>query len=186
MWKRWPKPGGTSFAFDAVVDDRVRGLLHRLAAAHERQPAVEEPHARLDVAAVVRPEGQDAGGDAVLERRARRRDVARRQRRRRRHAVIDRRHQHGVQHPADRRRRQLAHQQQIDRFGERQPAHHLVERVAADEDLVRRDRRQRRSASGRRVVRGLRAALDRSVSAVGSAMAQPRVRRGPSRSDSCP
>ena len=85
-----------------------------LADAHHRQPAIEKPHARFDVAAMMRTEGEDAGRDAVLERRASRRDVARRHRRRRRHPVVDGRHQHRVQHPADRRRRQLAHQQQID------------------------------------------------------------------------
>ena len=123
------------------------------------RPLIEKAHARLDVAAVMRAEREDAGGHAVLERRARGRDVARRQRRRRRDAVIERRDQDGVQHPADRRRRQLAHQQQIDGVGERQPSHHLVEGVAADQDRVRRDRRQRRSASGRPAFAGLRAAL---------------------------
>ena len=63
-------------------------------AAHQRQPAIEEPHARLDVAAVMRTEREDAGGHAVLERRAGGRDVPRGQRRRRRDAVVERRHQH--------------------------------------------------------------------------------------------
>ena len=69
------------------------GLLQRLSAAHEREPAVEEPHARFDVAAVMRTERQHARRDAVLERRPGRGDVARGERRRRRDAVIERRHQ---------------------------------------------------------------------------------------------
>ena len=39
-------------------------LLHRRAAARQRQPLVEKAHARFDVAAVIRTEGQDAGRHA--------------------------------------------------------------------------------------------------------------------------
>ena len=125
-----------------------------VAAADQRQARSRNRMHDLDVAAVMRTEREDAGRDAVLERRARRRDVARGQRRRRRDAVVERRHEDRVQHPADRRRRQLAHQQQIDGVGERQPAHHLVERVAADQDRVRRDRGQRRLPAVARRSRG--------------------------------
>ena len=147
---------------DALVDDRIGRLAAAIAAgAHVRQAAVEKPHARFDVAAVMRTERENARGDAVLERRARGGDVARGERRRRRHAVIERRDEHRVQHPPDRRRRQFAHQQQIDGVGERQPAHHLVDGVAADQDLVRTDRCQRGlpSAAWRRRRPRLRASI---------------------------
>src|SRR5947207_9949664 len=39
----------------------------------------------------------------------------------------------------------FAHQKQINRFGKREAAHHLVDGVAADENLVRGDRRERRA-----------------------------------------
>ena len=129
---------------DALLHDRLGRFLQRLAAADQAEPFVEEPHTRLDVAAVVRAERQDAGRHAVLERRAGGRDVARRERRRRHDAVVERRHEHRVQHAADRRRRQLAHEQEIDRFGEAEPPHHLVHGIPADEDLVRRDLGERR------------------------------------------
>ena len=145
---------------DAFADNRVSRLVQRPAAAHQRQTAVEEAHARLDVAAMMRAERQDACRHAVLERRAGRGDVARGERRGRRHAVIDRRDQHGVQHPADRRRRQLAHQQQIDRLGEAEAAHHLVEGIAAHENLVRLDVGERRPPAIALNAR-LRAPIDR-------------------------
>jgi hypothetical protein len=64
VWNRWPKPGGVDLRADAVVHHRLGRFLHRLAAADHRQPAVEEAHARLDVAAVVRAERQNARRDA--------------------------------------------------------------------------------------------------------------------------
>ena len=138
-----PEPGRHLVIAQTVVDERVGRLLQRASGADERQTGVQKPHARLDVATMMRPERQNAGRDTVFERGAGGRDVARRQRRGRRDAVIDRRHEHGVEHAADRRRRQLAHEQQIHRVGEREASHHLVERVPTDEDLVRRDRRER-------------------------------------------
>ena len=57
--------------------------------------------------------------------------------------MIDERYQHRLHHSADTGRRALAYQQEIDRLSERQPAHDLVERVAAQEDFVRLDARQR-------------------------------------------
>ena len=115
------------------------------ALAHERQPAVEKLHAALDVAAVIPAESQHARGHARAQRRAGGGGVARGQRRRRRGAVIDERDEQRFHQPAHARRRDLADEQQVDRFAERQPAHDLVERVAADEDLVRLDARQRRA-----------------------------------------
>jgi hypothetical protein len=61
--------------------------------------------------------------------------------------VVDERHQHGFHHAADGGRGQLTDEQQIDRFAERQAAHHLVERVSAYQNLVRLDGRQRRAPS---------------------------------------
>ena len=49
-----------------------------------------------------------------------------------------------------RRRRHLAHEQQVDRLAERQAAHHLVERIAAHQDLVRLDAGQRGAPFRRR------------------------------------
>src|SRR5262249_24062588 len=46
--------------------DRFRRLLQRPARADVREPAVEEAHARFDGAAVMWPEAEDAGRDAVL------------------------------------------------------------------------------------------------------------------------
>ena len=43
--------------------------LYDFAGAHQLEAGVEKPHARLDVAAVMRTEPQDARGHAVLERR---------------------------------------------------------------------------------------------------------------------
>ena len=128
---------------DAFLDESLGRLLQRPSGPHLGQARVQKPHARLDVAAVVRAEREDAGRHAVLERGPGRGDGARGEGRGRRHAVIDRRHQNRREHASDRRRRQLAHQQQVGGFGERQPAHHLVERVAPHEDLVGLDRRQR-------------------------------------------
>ena len=175
VWNRWPNPGGVWPSLQALVHESSRPPAASCCPPRTSvRPLIEKPHARLDVAAVMRAERENAGRHAVLERRAGRRDVARRQRRRRRDAVIERRHQHGVQHPADRRRRQLAHQQQIDRVGERQPAHHLVERVAADQDRVRRDRRSapicQRSSAARGCAR-------RSSSTVAVRATRGRLRR---------
>src|SRR6266545_2144345 len=86
---------------DAFGDDLVGGLLDRHAAAHVRQAAVEESHARLDVASMMRTEGEDARRYAILERRARRCDVARGECGRRRHTVIYGRHEHSIQHAPD-------------------------------------------------------------------------------------
>src|SRR5256885_3172865 len=58
---------------DLLLHDRLGRFLQRLAAADQAEPFVEEPHTRLDVAAVVRAERQDAGRHAVLERSEERR-----------------------------------------------------------------------------------------------------------------
>src|SRR3954447_3055793 len=50
----------------AVVDELFCRIVARIAAADHREAAIEIPHARLDVAAVVRTERQDARRDAVL------------------------------------------------------------------------------------------------------------------------
>ena len=97
-------------------------------------PASRNCHAALDVAAVIAAEPEHARGHARAQRRAGRRRIARGQRRRRRGAVIDERHQHRLHQAADARRRTLAHQQQVDRLAERQPAHDLVERIAAQRE----------------------------------------------------
>ena len=139
---------------------RVAASCRELTSAHERQSGIQKPHARLDVATVVRPEGENASRHAVLERRAGRRDVPGGQRRRRGHAVIDGRDRaRRSSNPPNGRRRQLTHEQQIHGFGKRQPAHHLVDRVAADVNRVGGDRRQRRlpAIAGRA---RLRTALD--------------------------
>jgi hypothetical protein len=59
--------------------------------------------------------------------------------------MVDEGNQDRLHQPADRRRRTLAEQQQVDRLAKRQAAHDLVERIPANEDLVRRDARQRGS-----------------------------------------
>ena len=120
--------------------------------AHQLEPGVEKLHAALDVAAVVPAEAEHAGRHARAQRRAGRGGVARRERRRRRRPVIDERHEDRFHQAADRRRRQFAHQQQVDRLAEGEPPHDLVERVAAHEDLVRLDAGQRRLPLIRAVV----------------------------------
>ena len=56
---------------DAVADETAGRVLKRAAcaASNHREPRIQEPHARLDVAAMVRAEGEHAGGDAVLHGR---------------------------------------------------------------------------------------------------------------------
>ena len=88
-----------------------------------------------------------------------RRGVARGQRRRRRRAVVDERDEHRVHQPADRRRRQLAGEQQIDRLAEVDAAHQLVEPVAAHENAVRLDVRE----AGRPRARGAGLAARRGL-----------------------
>ena len=85
-----PEAGRDLVLARALIDDLLSRLLHRPAVPHQGEPAVEEAHARFDVAAVVRPEREDARRDAILQRRARDGHVARGERGRRRHAVIDR------------------------------------------------------------------------------------------------
>ena len=133
----------------------VGGVAIGRALRTSSRPCVEELHAALDVAAVVAAEAEHAGRDARAQRRAGRRRVARRERRRRRGAVIDERHEDRLHQAADRRRRHLAHEQQVDRLAEGEAPHDLVERVAAHQDLVRLDAGERRpplrrAASGRR------------------------------------
>src|SRR5207249_12105572 len=41
---------------DTAVDERLGRVVQRLSTADEGETGVEEPHARLDVAAMVRPE----------------------------------------------------------------------------------------------------------------------------------
>ncbi len=64
----------------ATIHQGLCGLLERAARAHEDQARVEKSHARLDVAAVMRPKGQDPRRDAVLQWRPGGRHVSRRER----------------------------------------------------------------------------------------------------------
>ena len=141
---RWPKPGGRCPAFERSRSmSALRGLLQRAAApsrrGRRRASACTLRRRRRDTA----PNASTPAATAARSGAPVRRDVARHQRGRRRRAVVDRRDENGRDHPADGRRRQLAHQQQVDRVGEADAAHHLVERVAADQDAVRLDVRDR-------------------------------------------
>ncbi len=137
--------GDPFFLLFRLLDDRQRRVVIAGPLPDPGQPGIQKVHARLDVAAVIAAESKEAGGDAGAQRRAGGRGVARGERRGGCGAVVDERHQHRFHQAGDRRRRRLAHQQQVDRLAESQPSHHLVEGIAADEDLVRFDAGQRRT-----------------------------------------
>ena len=130
---------------------------------------------------MMRAERENPGGDAVLERRAGGRDVACGERGRRRDAVIHRRDEHGVQHAADGGRRQLAHQQEVDRLREAETSHHLVERIAAHQNLVRLDVGERRLPAvalfARRCATFGDSTFSHNSQPAGSTRAPPRGRR---------
>jgi hypothetical protein len=129
---------------DQPRGERAGGVDDGPAGPHERQAVVEQLPAGERVAAVVAAEAEDAGGHRAAERRPGRRRVAGGERRRRRRPMVEERHQHRVDQPAHRGARQIAGEQQIDGLAEGDAAHHLVQAVAADQDAVGLDERQRR------------------------------------------
>ena len=144
-------PAGLGPLRSALSSERVaRPSSYDMPCLAQREALLEEPHAGLDVAAVVacrsrgrRPRrASRSGAPDVVPRSARPASTAasRRGRSTTRSTAAN-------SLPID-GRRQLAAQQQVDRLGERQPAHQLVDGVAADLDLVRRDPRDGRWPSG--------------------------------------
>lgn len=127
-----------------AFDQGVGRLGHGRPALRERQSLVEQRAAGEGVAAVEAAETEHAGRHGSANRRAGRRRVPRGQRGRWCRAVIHEGYEHRVDEPADRWRREFARQQQIRGIAESDPAHQIVETIAAHEDLVGVDRGQAR------------------------------------------
>src|SRR5204862_4258431 len=106
----------------------------RLSLPNEFQSLIEQLSAGHHVTAVISAESDDACGNCTAKRRAGGCHIARGQRRRWRGAVIDERHEHRVDQPGDRRRRQLAGQKKVDGLAESKSSHHLVEAITSYEN----------------------------------------------------